>query len=251
MEFYLELLAYFIFYSFLGWLLESVYKSIYEKRIVNSGFLYGPFCPIYGFGAIIMYLFLSIFSSNPVITFCLAFIVLSIWEYLVGIFLEKVFHRKYWDYSERKFNIQGRICILNSLFWGILGVLFIDVIHPFITRLLDDINSEIIEYAVIIISTGLLIDMIISIKNNFSIAIDIKRVEEINNNIKDKIEEIKLKGKNVEQSLQETLEELKATRTKMILKSYKRILRIKKAFPSLKSEELTQFLAEKKEFFKK
>lgn len=251
MNLFVKLLAYFIIYSFLGWCIESVFKSFCEKKFVNSGFLYGPFCPIYGYGAIIMYIFLDDVKSKPFITFCLGFVVLSIWEYAVGVFLEKVFHRKYWDYSKNKFNLQGRVCLLNSVFWGILGVLFIDVIHPFITGILSNISFNTILYFDIAMATIILIDTIISINSNYSIASKLKYVEELNANIKEKLDEIKQKGKNVEQSLQDTLEELKQKRAKIIRKSYRQILRLKRAFPSLKSEEFTKFLNEKKEFFKK
>ena len=139
------------------------------------------------------------------------------------VFLEKVFHRKYWDYSKNKFNLQGRVCLLNSVFWGILGVLFIDVIHPFIIGVLYNIDTNIILYSDIVISVIIVIDTIISMSNNFSIATKIKRVEELNASIKEKLDEIKQKGKNVEQSLQDTLEELKQRRAKIIRKSYKTI----------------------------
>lgn len=251
MTLFMNLLTYFFIYSFLGWCIESAFKSICEKKLVNSGFLYGPFCPIYGYGAIIMYIFLEDVSSKPFITFCLGFVVLSIWEYAVGVFLEKVFHRKYWDYSKNKFNLQGRVCLLNSIFWGILGVLFIDVIHPFITDLLYKIDYNTILYFDIIIAIIFVIDTIISIISNFSIAEKLKHVEELNDSIKEKLEEIKQKGKNVEQSLQDTLDDLKEKRAKIIRKSYRQIVRLKKAFPSLKSEEFSKFLSEKKEFFKK
>lgn len=251
MNFWINLLTIFLIYSFLGWCIESVFKSICEKKLINSGFLYGPYCPIYGYGAIIMYIFLDDVSSKPIITFCLGFVVLSIWEYAVGVFLEKVFHRKYWDYSKNKFNLQGRVCLLNSIFWGILGVLFIDVIHPFITGLLSNVSDKTIIYCDIAVATIIIIDTIVSISNNFSIATQLRRVEELNASIKEKLDEIKQKGKNVEQSLQDTLEELKQRRAKIIRKSYRTILRIKRAFPSLKSEEFTKFLNEKKEFFRK
>lgn len=251
MDLFIELITYFFIYSFLGWCIESIYKSICEKRLINSGFLYGPICPIYGYGAIIMYIFLDDVSSKPFITFCLGFVVLSIWEYLVGFFLEKVFHRTYWDYSNNKFNLQGRVCLLNSVFWGILGVLFIDLIHPFVTGILSNVNSEIIIYCDITVATLFLIDTIVSINSNFSIASKLKRVDELNASIKEKLDEIKQKGKGVEQSLQDTLEELKLKRAKIIRKSYRQILRIKRAFPSLKSEEFTKFLNEKREYFKK
>ena len=253
MEMLLNLIIYFFIYSFLGWVLESVYKSFLEKKLVNSGFLFGPICPIYGFGAIIMYLFLEDVSSKPVIAFCLGFVILSIWEYIVGMVLEKIFHTKYWDYSKDKFNLQGRVCLKNSIFWGILGVVFIDVIHPFVIELLNQVSSDLIMYIDITFLLILFIDIIVSVKNTISIADKLKRVEELNRRIKEKAEEIKEKGKNFEiknVSLQDALDELKEKKDMITEKSYKSINRLKKAFPTLKSEQITNFLNERKEIFK-
>ena len=250
MELLIELLTYFFIYSFLGWIIESVFKSFMEKRIVNSGFLYGPYCPIYGCGAIIMYLFLDDISNKPIITFCLGFVILSIWEFTVSVLLEKVFHRKYWDYSSKKFNLQGRVCLFNSTLWGLLGVLFIDIVHPIVTYILSMIDSKTILYADMILTVIIIIDAVYSICSNYSIDTKLKRVEELNNSIKEKIKEIRQKGRGVEKSLQETLEELKTRRNTIIKKSYKMILRLKRAFPSLKSEEFTIFLKDKKNITK-
>ena len=253
MGIFTELLTYFLVYSFLGWIVESIYKSIYEKKFINSGFLYGPFCPIYGCGAIIMYIFLDDVSSKPFITFCLGFVVLSIWEYIVGVFLEKVFHRKYWDYSNCKYNLQGRICLKNSIFWGILGVLFIDIIHPILTGVLASIDDKNIINLDILVSIIMLIDMIISINSNFSIVEKLRNVEELNEIIKEKLEEIKEKGKNIElkTSIQNTLEELNLRREILIKKAYRTIIRLRKAFPSMNSEDFNEFLNDKKDSINK
>ena len=157
------ILTYFVIYSFLGWVLESVVRTICEKKIINTGFLIGPFCPIYGFGAIIMVLFLDKFKNNIIMLFLISFIVLSIWEYIVGVLLEKLFKTKYWDYSNHKFNYKGRICLTNSLAWGVLGVLFIKYIHPFILNILSNIEFIYVSIVVSIISLILLIDAIVSI----------------------------------------------------------------------------------------
>ena len=90
-----ELLTYFVIYSFAGWLIESIYKSIAERKLINTGFLKGPFCPIYGIGAIIMHVFLSRFKDNVLLLFLAGFIILSIWEYIVGLLLEKIFNTKF------------------------------------------------------------------------------------------------------------------------------------------------------------
>ena len=134
----LELATYFIIYSFLGWILESIFRSFCEKKIINTGFLRGPICPIYGCGAIIMILFLGKFSNSKILLFIMSVIFLSIWEYIVGVILEKIFKTKYWDYSDHKFNYKGRICLTNSIAWGFLGVLFINFIHPSIVNILKN-----------------------------------------------------------------------------------------------------------------
>lgn len=244
MEITLKIATYFLIYSFLGWCIESVYKSILEKKLINSGFLFGPICPIYGFGAIIMYLFLEDVSNKPILTFCLGFVVLSLWEYVVGFFLEKVFHTKYWDYSEYRFNLQGRVCLLNSIFWGILGMLFIDVINPIVTSMLYQVDTNLILYIDIAVYIVLIIDMTISIINIFSITEKLKYVDELNISIKEKIDEIKTKGIGTEigESLQEALEELKTRRDTIVQKSYDSIIRLKRAFPTLKSEQISDFL---------
>ena len=140
-----KIIFYFIIYSFLGWCLESIYKTIIVRKPVNSGFLYGPFCPMYGIGAVIM-LLASRLSNNIFIIFLLAVAIFTVWEYIVAVVLEKLFKTKYWDYSDLKFNFQGRICLKNSIYWGILGVLLIFIIQPSIESLVNLIPEGILLY---------------------------------------------------------------------------------------------------------
>ena len=175
----LKLLLYFIVYSFFGWIIESVFKSIIQRKFVNSGFLYGPFCPIYGFGAIIMLLFLEPFKQNIILLFCVAFFVLSIWEYIVGCFLEKKFNTKYWDYTDNFLNIKGRVCLQNSICWGILGVVFVIFIHPFTARYIEVLNDQAVIYLDIILSSVLLIDTSITIINMKSFDSTLEKIKEL------------------------------------------------------------------------
>ena len=124
-----KIIFYFILYSFLGWCLESIYKSILQRKPVNSGFLYEPFCPMYGIGAVIL-IVLGDISENVVVIFFMSFLIFSVWEYIVAVILEKLFKTKYWDYSNIRFNIKGRVCLKNSIYWGILGVVMIFIIQP-------------------------------------------------------------------------------------------------------------------------
>jgi len=111
-------ILFFSFFSFLGWIVESVYRSYREKRFVNSGFLYGPFVPIYGFGSLIIYFFSNIIGFLPFYQEVIIYAVLvTLLEFFSSLILEKIFSIKLWDYSDEPFNINGRICLKFSLFW--------------------------------------------------------------------------------------------------------------------------------------
>ena len=158
-----EIITNFIIYSFLGWLMESIVRTISERKLINTGFLHGPVCPIYGIGANIMFLFLEGFYDKVVLLFIISTIVLTLWEYIVGVMLEKMFKTKYWDYSNQKFNFQGRVCLVNSICWGVLGVLLVRYIHPFIQQQVLKINVQLLHYIVGIIFLAIIIDMVMSI----------------------------------------------------------------------------------------
>jgi uncharacterized membrane protein len=126
---------YFIFYSFIGWALETLYCSLVEKRFVVRGFLLGPICPIYGTGALMMVFFFSRYTSHLVYFYVVATVVMSAWEYFVGWLLEVTTHMKYWDYSHHKFNISGRISLFICLWWGVLAYVAVFHVHPEVEEL--------------------------------------------------------------------------------------------------------------------
>ena len=250
------IITYLIIYSFFGWILESVTKTIAQRKFVNSGFLHGPFCPIYGFGAIIMILCLDFLKDNVLLLFAVAFFVLSLWEYIVGVFLEKVFKTKYWDYSHLKFNIQGRVCLKNSFFWGLLGVIFIRYMHPFIYRNVLLVPKDILLYTDIIISLAIIVDTVASVIAIMNFDSAVNKLNAIGENIKDKLEEIgKLKEiakakteefeKNNIENIEKVVRELRIRQTRLKIKIYRRANRLKKAFPSMKSDSISQFLSQK------
>ena len=235
---FLEIIIYFITYSFLGWVMESIFRSISERKIINTGFLKGPFCPIYGVGAIIMLLFLKRFADNLAVLFIVSVVVLTIWEYLVGVLLEKLFHTKYWDYSKNKFNFQGRICLMNSIFWGILGVVFVKYIHPAIENLIEKIDVRILIFVYSILGIVILVDMITSIVKVKNIKVTLEKIEKLNNEIREKLKE---------ENVQYIIEQLKYKRNKTILRLYKNVYRLKKAFPAINTKEITEVLSKKVE----
>ena len=125
------LIIYFAVYSVLGWIYETVLCSIREQRAVNRGFLNGPYCPIYGVGAM---LFLALLKneSSALIIFIFGGIIASAVEYLTSFAMEKLFDARWWDYSHYRFNLNGRICLAASLIFGGFAVALIKVIHPYV-----------------------------------------------------------------------------------------------------------------------
>ena len=239
-----KIIFYFIIYSFLGWCLESIYKTIILRKLTNSGFLYGPFCPMYGIGAVIMIIAGKI-SNNIFIIFLLAFVIFTVWEYLVAIVLEKLFKTKYWDYSELKFNFQGRICLKNSIYWGILGVGLIYIIHPAIKKLVEFIPSDMLLYINIILSIAILVDTSITIYRIMFIDKKIRQIFELGDTIKGKLVEIKNTEGIYKENLQKAISDLKTKQDILRIKIYKRIIRLKKSFPEMHSENLTKFMKQK------
>lgn len=252
-----NILTYFVIYSFLGWVMESIVRSIAEKKLINTGFLVGPMCPIYGIGAMIMLLFLDRFENNIPLLFIVSIVVLTIWEYLVGVLLETIFKTKYWDYSDQKFNFQGRVCLTNSICWGILGVLFVKGIHPAIIKLLEKVNIHVLHYAIFIIAIVAIVDMIVSVIKVKNIKVTLEKIEELNKEIKEKLKEVKKltketeeaskkleKGKNSE-NVKAIVESLKKKRNRIIRRLYRNVYRLKKAFPAINTKEITEVLNQK------
>lgn len=138
-----RILAYFIIYSVAGYIIETIYgmitKGVWESR---QSFLYGPFCGIYGLGAVVMIVCLHKFPKKYNVLFVGGFIVGSIVEYAVSLFGELVLGVKWWDYSNMPLNLNGRICVYFSIFWGFLSIYLIASLNPKIDRLIDWIKSK-------------------------------------------------------------------------------------------------------------
>lgn len=127
---FIKIVLLFFIYSFIGWLWETVYCSLKAGKFVYRGFLLGPYCPIYGFGILGVLYFLEPLKQNIVILYLLSTILVTILEYITSYGLEKLFHASWWDYKDVPLNINGRVALPVSLFWGIGCVLIVRVIHP-------------------------------------------------------------------------------------------------------------------------
>lgn len=158
------LFLYFVIYAFLGWILETVYCSVRERRFVARGFLYGPVCPIYGVGVLMMLCWFAPFTGQPLLFYVIATVCMSAWEYLVAWILETTTHIKYWDYSDRKFNLHGRICLSISLTWGVLAYLVIFWIHPVVAGLVERLSVFTIYVADVVLLVLLVADAAATIR---------------------------------------------------------------------------------------
>ena len=161
-----KLVLYFVIYSFLGWILETIFALFVLGKFVKRGFLYGPVCPIYGFGAVLIILTLKRFKGKKTKEFFISMIVFSVFEYAVSWLFEIIFHLRWWDYSNDIGNINGRISIAYSLAWGVIGLIFNEKVHPFIESKLDKTKSmisyEVQKIVVIILPIVMLTDFILS-----------------------------------------------------------------------------------------
>lgn len=174
----------FILYSFLGWLMEVILVSIQTKKPTDRGFLIGPLCPIYGVGALLITILLNKYSNDLPALFIMATILGAILEYFTSYIMEKMFKTRWWDYSDKKYNINGRISLTTSIGFGILGVILIHILNPFFKNILNHFSNT----AVLTISIVLLIIFIIDIITSFRIISKIKIVN--TNELRDSTDEI-------------------------------------------------------------
>lgn len=182
----------FIIYSNLGWLMEVTLKSIELKKFINRGFLIGPICPIYGYGCLLIIILLKNFTSNIVLLFFSSVIICSILEYLTSYIMEKLFKARWWDYSRRKYNINGRICLNTMIPFGLLGCLMMYVVNPFLESKILLIDPKVRLILAITLFIIYMIDNILSFRLMFKISKTIKKIaldntEEITKKVKEAI----------------------------------------------------------------
>ena len=186
-----KLFILFIIYSFIGWSMEVICKLVQKGRFINRGFLIGPWCPIYGIGCVLLTLLLTRYKANPLLLFIMAIIICSFIEYMTSYIMEKIFGARWWDYSTKKFNINGRICAETMIPFGLLGLLVIYFLNPFLIKQIDKVDPNVLNIISIIILIIFILDLIISFTIIFNFKSTIKKTE------KDSTEEITKKVKEI------------------------------------------------------
>lgn len=255
--------AYFFFYSFVGWMLECFWCTVSETRdskkftFINRGFLIGPLCPIYGCAALTMTIFLQPFAHNLWIVFFLGILVCDIVEYLTSYIMEKIFNARWWDYSQRFMNLNGRICLQHTCIWGFLSVLFIVFISPTVTKLILTVPEN---YFIILIFCMLAIfiaDLFIAVVATIDINILRSKIRSIRSASEDieKIEVVEI-GSSGNNNLFERFNDFKEKINSLSFPRRMNIKRILREMPRLKEqmryqlEELKNIPVDIKEDFK-
>lgn len=221
---FIQLFLIFLIYSFAGYVMEVISCSLEFKKFVNRGFLVGPVCPIYGIGAILIWFLLHHYENDAVIVFILGMLLTSLVEYITSYILEKIFHNKWWDYSHRWDSINGRVCLGNSIMFGIAALVVIYFAHPAILTLLDWLPNIVQIMIGTILLLVFIVDCIYSMIIAFNLRHRIIIVEELKN------EKVKSLSSLIEKRLRDNKKKLKLFPERLL-----------KAFPDLKRSNYEEF----------
>lgn len=198
-----QLSWFFIIYSFLGWTVEVSYQTIKLKKFINRGFLNGPWCPVYGFGMLSILLFLYDFHDNILLLFLGAFFLTSLLEFITGWALERIFNKKWWDYSDEPFNIKGYVALFFSLRWGLGVLLIIKIIHPLLHFLVGFLDNFLGHIFLVLILFSLAADLIVTVFEMLNIQKNFIALDEIADRIEHYSDEM---GLNIFQKVSQAIE---------------------------------------------
>lgn len=191
----------FFMFSGIGWAIESTYRSLGEMKIINSGFLFGPMCPIYGTGCLAFDLCL-VPLSEPIgkrlwIVLLLGIVLADTVEYFTSWMMEKLFHARWWDYSGKFLNLHGRICFRHSCYWALFAFLYVYFIAPMYRLLLTYINPTIMYTCVGIFFAFFIVDLILTIKTVTDINKLMKKLSGLKDAVANFNGSVKLKAENL------------------------------------------------------
>lgn len=221
----------FIIYSFVGYIVEIINCSFNSKKLVlNRGFFLGPYLPIYGVSCILMGSFIIRYKSDLLTVFVMSAFVCTTVEYITSYVLEKIFKARWWDYSDRKFNLEGRVCLGNAFLFGVGGVIFTYVLNPFVVSMLDKLPILALRIIAIVLMVIFLVDVIITITTLYQV----------------KVSTIKFKSRDVTAELTKLIrEELTKKRD---IKTNFFVRHMLNAFPWIKSNDYNSPLSKLKRY---
>lgn len=196
----------FIIFCVAGWIYESTFVSVRSKKLVNRGFLIGPYLPLYGFGAVSVYLLLRPFARIPSLLYIMGMLVATVLEYLTSWLLEICFHAQWWDYSKEPYNLHGRIALIPSMFWGILSLIMFDFLQPLATMLIQAVPQKEGTYIVSGILVLMAVDTVITVIRTIDFRKQLDTLFGFKRELEDLLEDVQLQS--VKDFLTETRKEL-------------------------------------------
>lgn len=242
-------IVWFAIYSIAGWIYETIICSISAKKLVKRGFLNGPYCPIYGTGAVCCILLFSDIN-NILGLFFAGMVVTSVIEYFTSWAMEKLFSARWWDYSNRKFNLNGRICLLGSVVFGAMIVLLIKILHPWIASITNNINPYAMIALAAVFIVGFAVDIIFTVvhMNRFN-----EKLGEIHLRAQQAISDYRVQAEarkeDIKNKLQVSVEAIRNKKSEVKLSLHER--RILRSFPKFQSTRYSDALKSVKEDWKK
>lgn len=159
-----EIFLLFIIYAILGWIVEVINNIVLNKKFVNRGFLIGPYCPIYGVGGVIATIFLTKYKESIIVLFVMSMFLFALLEYFTSYLMEKLFKARWWDYTDYRFNINGRICLETLIPFGLLGCFAIYVVNPILFSIYSMTNIFVLRLIALVLFIIFIIDFTISLK---------------------------------------------------------------------------------------
>lgn len=222
-------ICFFYIYCLLGWIWESTYVSVKNRKLINRGFLYGPWLPIYGSGAICILFATLPFQEHTFLVFLLGGIMASILEYFTGAAMEAMFKVRYWDYSSEPFNLHGHICLKCSLVWGIFSILLIHVLHKPIEALILAIDYQVLTVITHLLTILFTIDLVLSFRNAFDLRQMLENITDISEETARLQRRLDVAIAFFEEDKKEFTEKVDATKEKLeesITRQYQRVLNL-------------------------
>ena len=235
-----QILCLFFTYSIAGWLLEVSYCTSLEGAFTNRGFLNGPVCPIYGFGAVAVILALTPFSGNIPLIFLIGMFITSLIELVGGFILKKAFHTHWWDYSDQPFNIGGYVCLRFSLAWGVACLLLMEILQPALIRFIDWVPFNLGRISLVMFFLYFATDFVVTLLTVNDLNKDLARLHELRNLLR-------VPSDKMAEDIFEDYEKWQAEKEKLTEKRSALQARLVKAFPKMRSIQHESILDELKE----
>ncbi len=240
----------FLAYSLVGWIWETSYCSIKAGHFINRGFLRGPLCPVYGFGGMLIMYLLQPWIHTWIPLFLASMAIVSLLEYFTGWLLETLFHTRWWDYSDRKFNLHGRIFLGGAICFGVMGTLIAHFLHPWLESRILSIPLAAARIVAWVLFAAFMVDLVTTVQGLVDFTLYQTRLKEFTESLKDRFEGeewIEEKEQSLSQLFQKVRERVREDRSKANQRLLERLealsqrqdkmLRHMRKFPAMRSAE--------------